>query len=473
MDVSCFSFSVSWILLVSLLHGPSVAEEAVVGLAGRDVTLTCHYDSAYYGTLAVCWGKGPIPNSGCGNELIRSDGAAVTSRASERYVLRGDLQAGDVSLTVRQLEDGDAGTYGCRVDIPGWFNDHKHHTTLTVVPGPPDPVRLLLRARTSRTVTLYWAAGFDGGSPLRGYVLEHKNISDPWVSALRTNMDPLLTRTSLFNLQPFSTYNMRLFSQSDAGTSPPSNALTVTTDEEAPGGPPLDVQLEALSSGSLEVSWRPPRKDLQHGVIHQYNVGYKVYEDSPSRTWTPLLVPATGRRQKVVLQNLHPATLYQVVVQAINKEGAGPSSPQLVHSTLEDEHTTSTSSFVPDATSVPGEHEHMTVTVDPEILWEQTTLAPTPGQQDVSSLSTGSEERSTISTEIQAISSEDEEGEEADSHRMRVAGIVVPVVLLLLIVAVAILWQLKRLKLKKGNLEISWRNNGAVAFQDAQLLPDL
>ena len=115
--------------------GWSDADVSVRGVVGRDVTLTCQYDSVYYGTLAVCWGKGQIPNSGCGDELIRSDGAVVTSRASERYVLRGDLRAGDVSLTIRQLEEADAGTYGCRVDIPGWFNDHKHHATLTVEPG--------------------------------------------------------------------------------------------------------------------------------------------------------------------------------------------------------------------------------------------------------------------------------------------------------------------------------------------------
>ena len=47
----------------------------------------------------------------------------------------GDLSAGDVSLTIRQVEEGDSGMYGCRVDIPGWFNDHKHEQTLTVMAG--------------------------------------------------------------------------------------------------------------------------------------------------------------------------------------------------------------------------------------------------------------------------------------------------------------------------------------------------
>lgn len=113
------------------------------------MTLICKYDIGSYGRLSVCWGRGSLPNRGCGNEVIKSDGTAVSSRQSERYLLQGDLGAGDVSLTIRGTEEADSGTYGCRVDIPGWFNDHKHHMTLTVVPGekplfltPPHPSKI-------------------------------------------------------------------------------------------------------------------------------------------------------------------------------------------------------------------------------------------------------------------------------------------------------------------------------------------
>lgn len=99
------------------------------------MTLNCDYDSEYYGKLAACWGRGALPSRGCGNEVIKSDGTSVTSRLSERYLLQGDVEGGDVSLTIRRVEEADSGMYGCRVDIPGWFNDHKHHITLTVVAG--------------------------------------------------------------------------------------------------------------------------------------------------------------------------------------------------------------------------------------------------------------------------------------------------------------------------------------------------
>lgn len=114
-----------------------VSAESIIATVGTDVTLVCNYDAQHYGRLSVCWGRGAIPNSGCAREVIRSDGTSVISRLSERYVLRGNLAEGDVSLTIMQLEESDSGMYGCRVEIPGWFNDHKHQMTLTVVAGKP------------------------------------------------------------------------------------------------------------------------------------------------------------------------------------------------------------------------------------------------------------------------------------------------------------------------------------------------
>uniref|UniRef100_A0A8D2ZSE6 Ig-like domain-containing protein n=1 Tax=Scophthalmus maximus TaxID=52904 RepID=A0A8D2ZSE6_SCOMX len=116
----------SWFLIQKLL---------IIIFVEINVTLLCNYDAKYYGRLPVCWGRGAIPNSGCANEVIKADGTSVISRQSERYVLMGDFGKGDVSLTIRQLEESDSGIYGCRVDIPGWFNDHKHQLTLTVVAG--------------------------------------------------------------------------------------------------------------------------------------------------------------------------------------------------------------------------------------------------------------------------------------------------------------------------------------------------
>ncbi|XP_035760113.1 hepatitis A virus cellular receptor 1 homolog, partial [Neolamprologus brichardi] len=106
----------------------------VKGHTGQDVTLPCKYDRKYHGAVEVCWQRGEIPPNKCSNQLISTDGVRVETRAPSRYELLGRLEDGDVSLTIKNLTEGDAGRYGCRVEIPGPFNDEKHHIDLTVVP---------------------------------------------------------------------------------------------------------------------------------------------------------------------------------------------------------------------------------------------------------------------------------------------------------------------------------------------------
>lgn len=105
--------------------------------AGQNVNLTCTYDSEANGLLHTCWGKGQLPNSGCGDQLIGTSGPAVIekSRTSSRYQLLGRLEQGDVSLTIINVTESDTGVYGCRIEIPGLFNDDKHHFELNVLPG--------------------------------------------------------------------------------------------------------------------------------------------------------------------------------------------------------------------------------------------------------------------------------------------------------------------------------------------------
>uniref|UniRef100_A0A3B3H4Y9 Ig-like domain-containing protein n=1 Tax=Oryzias latipes TaxID=8090 RepID=A0A3B3H4Y9_ORYLA len=137
---------------VSLCALKSAARASTVtGFTGHNITLPCLYD--YYGPLSVCWGRGAIPNSGCGNQVIKADGTSVVSRLSERYVLRGNLGQGDVSLTILQAVEADSGIYGCRVDIPGWFNDQKQEVTLTVKPGTQNILYSLWYIKLCSTAT--------------------------------------------------------------------------------------------------------------------------------------------------------------------------------------------------------------------------------------------------------------------------------------------------------------------------------
>nr|XP_055036708.1 hepatitis A virus cellular receptor 1 isoform X1 [Misgurnus anguillicaudatus] len=103
---------------------------------GDNATLACKYNSKYHGKCEICWMKGNIPNSGCGDEIIGSDGDKVVRRKSDRYQMTGDIEHGDVSLTIINIQKKDSGKYGCRIHVPGWFNDEKNYVNLIVKDAP-------------------------------------------------------------------------------------------------------------------------------------------------------------------------------------------------------------------------------------------------------------------------------------------------------------------------------------------------
>ncbi|KAE8613721.1 hypothetical protein XENTR_v10007842 [Xenopus tropicalis] len=114
-----------WLQPALSISGP------VIGSEGGRVLLPCTY-SVTKGTITMCWGRGSCPASKCNNQIIRTDGREVTWKASERYGLMGSLTQGNVSLTITGLTGSDSGTYCCRVETPGWFNDQKVVVSLEV-----------------------------------------------------------------------------------------------------------------------------------------------------------------------------------------------------------------------------------------------------------------------------------------------------------------------------------------------------
>ncbi|NXQ10662.1 HAVR1 protein, partial [Peucedramus taeniatus] len=113
----------SCVLLV-LLTGSTVSEFIVIGEVGQDITVPCYYSVQNRNSItSMCWGRDRCPNSKCSQTIIWTDGWRVTEQHSSRYQLKGDLQSGDVSLTIVDAREADSGFYCCRVEIPGLFND--------------------------------------------------------------------------------------------------------------------------------------------------------------------------------------------------------------------------------------------------------------------------------------------------------------------------------------------------------------
>ncbi|NXE91933.1 TIMD4 protein, partial [Menura novaehollandiae] len=111
-------------MFVFLSTGPTVSELVVIGEVGQNVTVPCYYSVRNRNDItSMCWGRERCPNSKCSQPIIWTDGWRVTEQHSSRYLLKGDLEMGNVSLTIVDAREGDSGIYCCRVEVPGWFND--------------------------------------------------------------------------------------------------------------------------------------------------------------------------------------------------------------------------------------------------------------------------------------------------------------------------------------------------------------
>ncbi|XP_044079262.1 hepatitis A virus cellular receptor 1 homolog isoform X4 [Siniperca chuatsi] len=178
------------VLLLALLTVSERVSSRVVGQTGQSVTLPCKYDISKHGAMFVCWGRGEIPLSGCRNLLVSTDGHRVKeeTRASSRYQLLGRLDAGDVSLTILNLTETDAGRYGCRVEVPGWFNDDKHVFDVSIERAPQTNTSTTTNTATPAAQT---TAGDTAGTT------QHRHVVDDGGAGQMTSTETQLT--SSFN----------------------------------------------------------------------------------------------------------------------------------------------------------------------------------------------------------------------------------------------------------------------------------
>ncbi|XP_058852190.1 hepatitis A virus cellular receptor 1 homolog isoform X1 [Acipenser ruthenus] len=146
-----FSYdSLCWLLLVPMQVTCNSAQK-VSGMLGQNVTVPCRY-SVKGGVMEMCWGRGECTVFMCTQKIISSDGNRVNHKKSDKYGLFGNLQEGDVSLTILHASEEDSETYCCRVEMKGWFNDQKHNTQLIIEKAPATTTSKPVTARGADTV---------------------------------------------------------------------------------------------------------------------------------------------------------------------------------------------------------------------------------------------------------------------------------------------------------------------------------
>ncbi|EPQ10368.1 Hepatitis A virus cellular receptor 1 like protein [Myotis brandtii] len=143
------------ILAAILTKNVVVSQTRVTGVVGQSVTLPCTYSTAG-GIAPMCWGQGPCSLFRCSNTLVSTDGYRVTFEKDKRYRMNGIISRGNLSLTIQNAALSDTGTYCCRIEFKGWFNDYKENIFLEIKPAPttaPTPPKVFSSAPTTPGTT--------------------------------------------------------------------------------------------------------------------------------------------------------------------------------------------------------------------------------------------------------------------------------------------------------------------------------
>ncbi|XP_055925896.1 cell adhesion molecule Dscam2-like isoform X3 [Argiope bruennichi] len=256
----------------------------------------------------------------------------VKSRYSFREISDENKVTSELVIVSATREE--SGMYACAA-----VNDfgYDEATFQLVVQGAPDPpVNLTVTNITSRTVTIRWDVPFNGNSHITGSSVQYKMADDTWKGHTSQLIVSGSDSTAILRaLHPVTTYHLRVIAENAIGKSRPSGIINVTTQVEAPSGPPRELTVHPTGDQSLKVTWKPPREDARHGRIQGYHVGYRVYHSSEKFQYKTVEANEDSELHSTYVTGLQPFTKYEVIVKAYNVAGAGPQTDSIIGTTLE------------------------------------------------------------------------------------------------------------------------------------------
>ncbi|XP_053612833.1 cell adhesion molecule Dscam1 isoform X21 [Plodia interpunctella] len=252
-------------------------------------------------------------------------------KSDPRYTIREEILPGGVvsDLSIRRTERSDSALFTCVATNAFGSDDTSINMIIQEVPEAPYGLKVL--DKSGRTVQLSWAAPYDGNSPIKKFLIEYKRAKGNWEKDIDRVLVPGdATEAGVFSLRPATAYHIRIVAENDLGTSEPSETVTIITAEEAPTGPPQDVKVDAVDKHTLRVTWKPPPPQDWNGELQGYYVGYKLASSNKSFVFETVdISKESGKEHHLDILNLKTYTQYAMVVQAFNKMGSGPVSPEV------------------------------------------------------------------------------------------------------------------------------------------------
>ncbi|XP_041847348.1 receptor-type tyrosine-protein phosphatase F isoform X5 [Melanotaenia boesemani] len=146
----------------------------------------------------------------------------------------------------------------------------------------------------------------------------------------------------LEGLEKWTEYQVWVRAHTDVGPGPESHPVRMRTKEDVPGAPPRKLEVEAINSTAIRVTWKPPLQVKQHGQIRGYQVIFSRLENGEPRGQPNIMDIALPEAQwnieestehETVIGGLQSETTYSVTVAAYTTKGDGARSKAKVITT--------------------------------------------------------------------------------------------------------------------------------------------
>ncbi|KAM4557200.1 receptor-type tyrosine-protein phosphatase F isoform 8-T10 [Fundulus diaphanus] len=134
-------------------------------------------------------------------------------------------------------------------------------------------------------------------------------------------------------LKPDTMYYFSLAARSEMGLGVYTQPIEARTAQSMPGAPPRKLEVEAINSTAIRVTWKPPVQVKQHGQIRGYQVIFSRLENGEPRGQPNIMDVALPEAQEAVIGGLLAETTYSVTVAAYTTKGDGARSKAKVVTT--------------------------------------------------------------------------------------------------------------------------------------------
>ncbi|XP_072219425.1 receptor-type tyrosine-protein phosphatase F isoform X2 [Leuresthes tenuis] len=208
--------------------------------------------------------------------------------------------------------------------------------------APPQEVHVVSLSSTSLKVSWVAPPADSRHGDIVRYTVSYQALAGEDTERYESDIGADATSYVLGSLEKWTEYQVWVRAHTDVGPGPESAPVRMRTKEDVPGAPPRKLEVEAINSTAIRVTWKPPLQVKQHGQIRGYQVIFSRLENGEPRGQPNIMDIALPEAQwnieestehETIIGGLQSETTYSVTVAAYTTKGDGARSKAKVITT--------------------------------------------------------------------------------------------------------------------------------------------